>query len=525
MVRLAIDMMGSDLGPTGLIPGVKALLKDYDDVELHLFGDENILKESFTEENVIIHGTEEIVPMEVGALKVLRMKNSSMMKAVQCTVDEDLDGVVSAGSTGGFLTLTTLIVKNVEGVLRAGLCAPFLTVKKGKYVAILDIGASNENTAEELACFAKLGKIYSSTMWNIENPSVYLLNNGAEEGKGPDYVKGAYKLLKEDSSINFQGNVEARYVMDGKRDVVVSAGFPGNIYLKASEGMASNMNMLIKNAFSENIFSKIGYLLARRGFKHMKEIMNYKKVGGAIALGAKIIWSMQLKKSFMNRKFIKFFEDIGVSYNNINLYSAALTHISYINEHPDAKNDYDRLEFIGDSVLDIVLADLLYKHFPNSRSGTLSKLRSYFVNGASLAKLADKLDILRFARLSNGEQNNSLDRNKLKEDMFEAFLGAMYLDHNYEYVYKFISDLFLPQFDNVTEENITDNKTRLQELLQSQGHGKIEYKVIEEKGNAQKKHYKVAVIYDGVILGVGEGTNKKIAQQEAAGDALTRKVN
>lgn len=237
MVRLAIDMMGSDLGPTGLIPGVKALLKDYDDVELHLFGDENILKESFTEENVIIHGTEEIVPMEVGALKVLRMKNSSMMKAVQCTVDEDLDGVVSAGSTGGFLTLTTLIVKNVEGVLRAGLCAPFLTVKKGKYVAILDIGASNENTAEELACFAKLGKIYSSTMWNIENPSVYLLNNGAEEGKGPDYVKGAYKLLKEDSSINFQGNVEARYVMDGKRDVVVSAGFPGNIYLKASEGM------------------------------------------------------------------------------------------------------------------------------------------------------------------------------------------------------------------------------------------------------------------------------------------------
>lgn len=216
MVRLAIDMMGSDLGPTGLIPGVKALLKDYDDVELHLFGDENILKESFTEENVIIHGTEEIVPMEVGALKVLRMKNSSMMKAVQCTVDEDLDGVVSAGSTGGFLTLTTLIVKNVEGVLRAGLCAPFLTVKKGKYVAILDIGASNENTAEELACFAKLGKIYSSTMWNIENPSVYLLNNGAEEGKGPDYVKGAYKLLKEDSSINFQGNVEARYVMDGK---------------------------------------------------------------------------------------------------------------------------------------------------------------------------------------------------------------------------------------------------------------------------------------------------------------------
>ena len=201
MVRLAIDMMGSDLGPTGLIPGVKALLKDYDDVELHLFGDENILKESFTEENVIIHGTEEIVPMEVGALKVLRMKNSSMMKAVQCTVDEDLDGVVSAGSTGGFLTLTTLIVKNVEGVLRAGLCAPFLTVKKGKYVAILDIGASNENTAEELACFAKLGKIYSSTMWNIENPSVYLLNNGAEEGKGPDYVKGAYKLLKEDSII------------------------------------------------------------------------------------------------------------------------------------------------------------------------------------------------------------------------------------------------------------------------------------------------------------------------------------
>lgn len=285
MVKLAIDMMGSDYGPESLIPGVKAFLKDYDDLELHLYGDEAILRPAFDEQNVIIHPTTEIVPMEVGPLKLMRYKDSSMLKAIQSTLDEDFAGVVSAGSTGGFLTGATLIIKNIPGVKRAGFCAPFLTIIKNRRVAILDIGASNHNTTEDLVGFAHLGTVFSRTVYKIKEPRVSLLNNGAEEGKGPVEVKEAYEALKEDPKINFAGNVEARYVMDGTHDVVVAQGFPGNIFLKASEGMALNMNNMLKAAFKRNLLSKIGYIFVRKGMKEMKEIMNYKKIGGAITLG------------------------------------------------------------------------------------------------------------------------------------------------------------------------------------------------------------------------------------------------
>lgn len=285
MIKMAIDMMGSDLGPKALAEGVKAFLKNHNDIELHLYGDETILSKLFSEENVYIHNTTQIVPMEVGSLEFLRLKESSMYCALSDTAKNDYDAVVSAGSTGGFLTGATLIIKNIEGVRRAGFCAPFLTMIEGKQVAILDIGASNHNSAEDLHCFAKLGSIYANSVWKLDRPGVYILNNGTEEGKGPQEIKDAYALMKADESLNFKGNVEAREVMSGNCDVVVCQGFPGNIYLKASEGMAKNMSTLLSKAFHHSILTKLSYLLVRKQIKHMKEIMNYKKIGGAITLG------------------------------------------------------------------------------------------------------------------------------------------------------------------------------------------------------------------------------------------------
>lgn len=223
--------------------------------------------------------------MEIGALKFLRMKDSSMYQAISQTMELDLDGVVSAGSTGGFLTGATLLIKNIPGVHRAGFCAPFLTLIKGKQVAILDIGASNSNTPEDLVCFSKLGNIYARVMWNIENPTIYLLNNGTEKGKGPDEVKQAYELLEKEESLNFKGNIEAREVTSGIADVVVTPGYAGNIFLKSSEGMAKNLSSLLKKAFSHSLKTKIAYLFVKKQMKQMKDIMNYKKVGGALTLG------------------------------------------------------------------------------------------------------------------------------------------------------------------------------------------------------------------------------------------------
>lgn len=310
MIKLAIDLLGSDLGEEELIEGVKSFLKDHDDIILHLFGNEELLKKHFNTDKIVIHNVSKFVPMEVGALQFLRMKDTSMYQAISSTMELELDGVVSAGSTGGFLTGATLIIKNIPGVHRAGFCAPFLTLKEGKQIAILDIGASNINTPEDLLCFGRLGNVYAKKMWNIEKPSVYLLNNGVEKGKGPDEVKNAYTLFEQCENINFKGNIEAREVMSGEADVVVTSGFPGNIYLKASEGMAKNMSLLLNNAFRHSLMTKISYLLVRKQIKRMKEIMNYKKVGGALTLGLNKV----VVKAHGNSDAYSFYHAIDLAY-------------------------------------------------------------------------------------------------------------------------------------------------------------------------------------------------------------------
>lgn len=285
MIKIAVDMMGSDLGPSELSKGLLNYLKDNKDVAFVCFGEKKQLSQLEGNSHIDIVDCPDVVPMEVGVLQLLKMKDSSMVRAIKYTQENNLDGVVTAGSTGGFITGSTLIFKNVAGVNRAGFCAPFMTAKKDKQVLILDIGASNSNTAEELVGFARLGSIYAEALLKESNPSVYLLSNGSEEGKGTEEIKEAYKLMKGSQQVNFLGNIEARDALDGRCDVVVTSGYPGNIFLKATEGCASMMNTMIKSAFKRNLFSKIGYLLSKKGFNEMKEHMDYRKIGGAILLG------------------------------------------------------------------------------------------------------------------------------------------------------------------------------------------------------------------------------------------------
>ena len=285
MVKLACDMMGSDLGPKDLSKAVVKFVKDHEDVELTCFGKKDELSELEGLNRIKIVDCEEVVPMECGALQLMRLKKSSMVNAIKACKEKEVEGVVSAGSTGGFITGATLFLKNIENVERAALTAPFVTAKKGKQVVILDIGASNENSSSELVGFAKMGSIYAREILNIKSPRVFTLCNGQEEGKGTEEIRGAYKLLKEEKSINFCGNSEAREALDGEHDVIVTPGYPGNIFLKATEGAANLMKNLIKKSFKHSLFSKIGYLFAKNGFKEMNETMDYRKTGGAILLG------------------------------------------------------------------------------------------------------------------------------------------------------------------------------------------------------------------------------------------------
>lgn len=282
MIKIAVDAMGSDNGSSIVVEAVKKFLNDYKDVELTVYGKKEELVE--LEGLTKIVDCKEVMGMEDGALQIMRRKETSMIKAIEGAKNDGLDGVVSAGSTGAFLTASTIFLKLIDGLQRAALVSPFPTIGE-KSVIILDIGANNENTPEHLVQFAKMGKIFSKVYNDVKEPRVYLLSNGAEEKKGAPEVKEAYQLLKNSNFEGFKGNIEARYVLSGDADVVVTGGFAGNVILKGSEGVAKMFGTLIKNAFKKNIFTKIGYLFARSGIKEMQEKMDYKTYGGAMLLG------------------------------------------------------------------------------------------------------------------------------------------------------------------------------------------------------------------------------------------------
>lgn len=283
MIKIAVDCMGGDNGSSIVVEAIKTFKKNNPDISIAAVGkkEELISLEGLAE----IVDAREVIPMDAGALQVMRMKDSSMNKALKLMKDEHYDAVVSCGSTGGFLSASTLILKLIPGVKRAALVNPFPTKIKGKKVTLLDIGANNENSSEELVQFAKMGRLYSKAVFGIEEPSVYLLSNGAEEEKGAPEVKGAHKLLKEMNFPNFKGNIEARYVLDGTADVVVSDGYTGNIFLKGTEGAAKFLGGMMKKAFKKNLWTKLGYLHVKKGIDEINETMNYKSAGGAMLLG------------------------------------------------------------------------------------------------------------------------------------------------------------------------------------------------------------------------------------------------
>ena len=281
MIKIVVDMMGGDNGATPTIAATEKFLKDHDDVEIIAVGDEKVLEPLKGKVKIIPSTT--VAPMECSVMQAMRDKESSVYKAVNAVMSEDADAVLSAGSTGAFLSLCTLIIKKIEGVDRPALITQFPTKIKGKYVVLLDVGASAENSANELVQFAKIGEAYYSGFYDEKHPKVFLICNGTEEGKGNTLSKETYALLK--GKENFKGYIEARDVFTGKADVVVMDGFTGNIFLKGSEGMAKMMGGLMKDAFLSSLSSKIGYLFAKKGIKGMLEIMDYKKVGGALLVG------------------------------------------------------------------------------------------------------------------------------------------------------------------------------------------------------------------------------------------------
>lgn len=283
MKRMVIDMLGGDNSLNMSKEAVALFHKEYPLVPLLLVGPKDELKE-FSDCKII--DATEVVPMECGALEALRHRSSSLVKAINAMKEENGGAIVSAGSTGALLSLSAIILKKIPGVLRPALVTAFPKLnKENEYVTLLDVGASSENTKEELAQFALMGSLYSKIVYSKEKPLVKLLSNGEEEGKGSTLSKETYVLLKDDQRINFGGNVEGNGILLGDADVVVSDGFSGNIMLKSTEGAAKGVGVLLKKMFLSSLSTKIGYLFSKKGVKKLKETLDPKKVGGALLIG------------------------------------------------------------------------------------------------------------------------------------------------------------------------------------------------------------------------------------------------
>lgn len=284
-MKIVVDMMGGDFGLKTTIPAVKEFIKNHKDAQIYAIGDESLNKEFEGLKQITVVNSKTVLKMDVDPMTAYRDENSSLMVGTKTFLDEKCDALISAGSSGALLTASIFKIKRLKNVIRPGFITSFPTIQKGKYFVVCDLGANNANTKEELHQFAKMGSLFYKFVYKEENPRVYLLSNGTEDEKGSPVTKEAFKLLKEDQTINFKGNTEGRDALFGNMDVMVCDGFSGNIFLKATEGTAKAMSHMMKDAFKRNFISIFGYLCCKKGIKEMKEKMDYKNVGGALLVG------------------------------------------------------------------------------------------------------------------------------------------------------------------------------------------------------------------------------------------------
>ena len=210
-------------------------------------------------------------------------------------------------------------------------------------------------------------------------------------------------------------------------------------------------------------------------------------------------------------------EDYGIVFHDVDLLEQAFTHSSYVNEHRNLHlSDNERLEFLGDAVLELIVSRYLYRELPDLPEGKLTKLRAAIVREDSLSMFAKDCRFDQYIRLGKGEENSGgRKRPSLLCDLFEAFLGALYLDQGLESV-----DGFFPKVKAGAFSHEMDHKTRLQEVLQRSGDVSINYRLTKEEGPAHERIFWTEVYCDDVLIGEGQGKSKKLSEQAAAENAL-----
>ncbi len=214
------------------------------------------------------------------------------------------------------------------------------------------------------------------------------------------------------------------------------------------------------------------------------------------------------------------FEKLKIKPKDMNLYKTAFSHSSYVNEHK-VKNDYERLEFLGDAVLDLVVADYLFTNHKDTE-GEMTKVRASYVCENANYSYANSLHLQKYILVGNGESKEGMKK-AIVADIFEALIGAIYIDLGYATARKTILKVIVPFIEDPNTTFFSDYKSTLQEYVQTEQKS-LEYKLIKEEGPAHDKRFTIEVTIDGIIYGEGIGTSKKEAEQEAARKALNKMV-
>ena len=333
-MKVVVDTLGGDYAPYEIIKGAISALNKHEDLNIILCGKEdeiikvlNTLK--YDKSRVEIVSAPEIISNDdIPTVAIKEKKNSSLSVAFEILKkDEEVAGLVSAGSTGAILAGGFLRIGRIKGVSRPALC-PFLPTKTGGYVLVADCGANMNCKSINLVHFAIMANEYYKERFGNKNPRVALLNVGTEDHKGDELCHEVFPILKQ-LDINFVGNMEARDIMSGKYDVVIADGFAGNILLKSTEGALKLMMGEVKKAIKNNFFAKLGSIFLLGAFKDLKKKFDFNSYGGSPFLGCKklIIKSHGSSKA----KAIEVSIDEIITLKNKNLNEAIESAISKVN--------------------------------------------------------------------------------------------------------------------------------------------------------------------------------------------------
>jgi phosphate acyltransferase len=292
-VRIAVDCMGGDHGPSITLPACRSFLAAHPGAELVLVGRAEALAAAARWERCTIVAATEVVEMDDSIEVALRRKRDSSMRVAIAQVKPDESGhsiaqaCISAGNTGALMAVSRYVLKTLEGIDRPAIAAVMPNQLDG-FTTGIDLGANVDCSAEHLLQFAVMGSALVAAVDGKEDPSVGLLNIGEEAIKGNETIKKAGELLRaaaQGGHLNFHGNVEGNDIFKGTTDIVVCDGFVGNVALKTAEGLASMLSSFIRQEFTRNVFTRIAALVALPVLNHFKRRVDHRRYSGGALLG------------------------------------------------------------------------------------------------------------------------------------------------------------------------------------------------------------------------------------------------